>query len=140
MHRFFGPVGAASFPTPTVESPSILEAPLCAMASSVQSAKQAFDKLLGALPTTLATVIIRAGTYHCLACYVGLKTLVYLEPNQQSHTRFRWLKFEVEHSNHYDHGESSLLAAAATIVCLDWSYSLLSAALGLTTASPATMD
>ena len=78
VHSFFGPVGAASFPTPTVESPSILEAPLCAMASSVQSAKQAFDKLLGALPTTLATVIIRARAYHCLTCYVGMKTLVYL--------------------------------------------------------------
>ncbi|KAL8895282.1 MAG: hypothetical protein Q9192_003734 [Flavoplaca navasiana] len=55
VHSFFGQVGATSFPTPTVETPSFLEASTCAMASGAQSAKQAFDKLRGALPTAPAS-------------------------------------------------------------------------------------
>ncbi|CAO1596698.1 Serine/threonine-protein kinase, variant 2 [Xanthoria calcicola] len=55
VHSFFGQVCATSFPTSAFETPSFFDASLSAMAGGIQPAKQAFDKLRGALPTAPAS-------------------------------------------------------------------------------------
>ncbi|KAL8848477.1 MAG: hypothetical protein Q9221_006529, partial [Calogaya cf. arnoldii] len=82
VHSFFGQVGATSFPTSTVETPSFLEAPLSAMASGIQPAKQAFDKLRGALPTAPASPSEPSGVEED----PGLALLVEKELDRFNHT------------------------------------------------------
>ncbi|KAL8674064.1 MAG: hypothetical protein Q9168_001524 [Polycauliona sp. 1 TL-2023] len=62
LHTFLGQVGATPFPTSTVNTPSSFESPFCAMASGIQPAKQALDKLRGAPPTAPASPSEPSGT------------------------------------------------------------------------------
>ena len=58
VHSFFGQVGATSFPTFAIETPSIFGwRATCAFAGSIQPAKQAFDKLRGVLPTAIVDML-----------------------------------------------------------------------------------